>query len=562
MVEAEPDRLSRVLRRIAQKKDTWFAMDDAKKLIYLEGILRHAQNLSFESWGHETAIQNGHMTETTLGKKQAGFDMLSTCSIVLTLIKEHIWFYKSHTQIPKEARPSRNGRHYHLVSPIKFSDQFQPNRTIRAEVWTNDGLDETPKTPGFCLVLGAGNQPFLSFADMMHQLFVQRHCCILKHHPLRSYCDSYFAHLFQDLIRDGFVECVEANLEHTEIIINHSSITHVHMTGGTSTHDAIVWGENPNQQEANKLSHTPILKKPMTSELGCVTPWLICSGARWSEKELWHHAGQLAIAFTHNDSFNCLAAKVVVIDEDWPQADDFINKLRTILQQVERPASYYPGAQSRYDEFLRAYPTDSVEIIQSTETPKSIDVPSLPWTLLHLDSTSSDYALQNEAFAPVLAIYKLHTDNNPEQYLQQATRLANRQIWGSLSCTVLAHPTIRKTNSQAFDQCIHQLRYGTIGVNLWTAQCYAITRTAWGAYPGNRLDNVGSGIGFVNNPFQLERIEKSVVYAPFVDVNQISVNQTGQIPISYEQSQAIVNLLQKPSIGRIAKVIWSQMQQS
>ena len=89
MVETEPDRLSKVLHRITRKKDDWFALEDPIRLRYLEGLLRHAQGLSFESWGHDTAIQNGHLTDTTHGQVQVGFDMLSSCSVILNLIKEH-----------------------------------------------------------------------------------------------------------------------------------------------------------------------------------------------------------------------------------------------------------------------------------------------------------------------------------------------------------------------------------------------------------------------------------------------------------------------------------------
>ena len=39
--------------------------------------------------------------------------------------------------------------------------------------------------------------------------------------------------------------------------------------------------------------------------------------------------------------------------------------------------------------------------------------------------------------------------------------------------------------------------------------------TTWGAYPGNPLTDIGSGIGFVHNSYLFDRPQKSVVYAPF-----------------------------------------------
>lgn len=50
---------------------------------------------------------------------------------------------------------------------------------------------------------------------------------------------------------------------------------------------------------------------PITSELGCVTPWLVVPGP-WSEAEVTHHARQLANAVINNCSCNCLAPKVSV----------------------------------------------------------------------------------------------------------------------------------------------------------------------------------------------------------------------------------------------------------
>lgn len=119
----------------------------------------------------------------------------------------------------------------------------------------------------------------------------------------------------------------------------------VHMTGGTATHDAIVWGGSPEEQAQRRAANDPLLKVPavqrmcvgvewtawdptntktkrqtpparhhprswlyppivlhaplpcqqvpITSELGCVTPWLVVPGP-WSQKEVVHHARALA----------------------------------------------------------------------------------------------------------------------------------------------------------------------------------------------------------------------------------------------------------------------------
>ena len=49
-----------------------------------------------------------------------------------------------------------------------------------------------------------------------------------------------------------------------------------------------------------------------------------------------------------------------------------------------------------------------------------------------------------------------------------------------------------------------------------------------GCLPGQPTGNIGSESAYTI--LQLEQIEKSVVYAPFVDANQIVVSPKGQIP--------------------------------
>lgn len=64
------------------------------------------------------------------------------------------------------------------------------------------------------------------------------------------------------------------------------------MTGGGATHDAILWGTGPEAAE-RRAAGTPLLKVPMSSELGCVTPFIITPGA-WTRKQLELQANHVA----------------------------------------------------------------------------------------------------------------------------------------------------------------------------------------------------------------------------------------------------------------------------
>ncbi|MFE3451867.1 hypothetical protein ACFXJ8_23395 [Nonomuraea sp. NPDC059194] len=62
---------------------------------------------------------------------------------------------------------------------------------------------------------------------------------------------------------------------------------------------------------------------------------------------------------------------------------------------------------------------------------------------------------------------------------------------------------------------VADLRYGTIGVNAWTAVGYLTPRATWGAFPGHTLADVQSGIGVVHNALLLDHTERTVVTGPF-----------------------------------------------
>lgn len=51
--------------------------------------------------------------------------------------------------------------------------------------------------------------------------------------------------------------------------------------------------------------------------------------------------------------------------------------------------------------------------------------------------------LQVEPFAPVLTVVRLPTQG-VTQFLEEAVRFANEDLWGTLSCTLVLHPNTEK----------------------------------------------------------------------------------------------------------------------
>jgi len=102
-------------------------------------------------------------------------------------------------------------------------------------------------------------------------------------------------------------------------------------------------------------------------------------------------------------------------------------------------------------------------------------------------------------------------------FVDAATALCNNVIWGTLSATILVHPTsLRDTSvADAVERAVADLGYGAIGVNVWHALAFAIGTTTWGAYPGHPRTDIQSGTGVVANACMFDRPQKSVVRGPF-----------------------------------------------
>ncbi|PNH06638.1 hypothetical protein TSOC_006986, partial [Tetrabaena socialis] len=133
-----------------------------------------------------------------------------------------------------------------------------------------------------------------------------------------------------------------ANPEETRQLIHHPLVDCVHMTGGTVTHDAIVWGSTPEEQERRRKANDPLLKVPITSELGCVSPFIV-AGWQFTPKELTVQANNLVVAMTSNNGCNCNSAKVLVLPADWPQSAAFLETVRSVLRGTPHDPPYYPG---------------------------------------------------------------------------------------------------------------------------------------------------------------------------------------------------------------------------
>jgi acyl-CoA reductase-like NAD-dependent aldehyde dehydrogenase len=409
------------------------------------------------------------------------------------------------------ARP--DGQKVARVFPATLQDRMMFGGHV-GEVWLEPGKSETqgaayrqPRDKGsVALVLGAGNVSSIGPMDVFYKLFAENEVVVLKMNPVNAWVGPHLESALKALIDLGVLAVVYGGAEVGAHLADHPQIDTLHVTGSDRTYDAIVWGSDVAERDRRKAEGNPKNRRPFTAELGCVTPVLVVPGP-WSESDMEFQSRQVAGMVANNASFNCNAAKVLLLAEGWPQRKTFLSMVDRALAATRSRKAYYPGAEDRYHRFLEHYPAAR----PLGEGAAGV----VPWTVLpDVPAEKGEYALTNEAFCGVLAEVSLDA-TSPEEYLERAVAFANDACWGTLSCTVLVHPSTARDYAAAFDRAIATLRYGGIGVNCWAAIVYGLVSTTWGAFPGHSPEDIQSGTGVVHNTYLFDHPQKSVVRAPF-----------------------------------------------
>ncbi|WNV85246.1 aldehyde dehydrogenase family protein [Umezawaea sp. Da 62-37] len=380
-----------------------------------------------------------------------------------------------------------------------------------AEVWLRPGIDadtarrtaglalrDPERTQGIGVVLGAGNITSIAPLDALYELYANNRVVALKLNPITDPLLPVFTKIFKPLIDLDLLRILTGGAEVGEYLVHHDDVAHVHMTGSAVTHDAVVFGTGDAGRE-RKANGTPLLDKPITSELGGVSPTIVLPGA-WSDADLRFQAEHVATQRLHNGGYNCVATQAVVVSSLWPQKDRFLDELRRAIAAAPDRAAYYPGSDDRVRSALDAHPG-------------SQGLGAHRGRVLVSGIVADSALLRTEYFAPVLGVVELPHDG--AEFVGRAVEFVNGNAAGTLGANLIAHPATIRSLGPVFDSAIEDLRYGTIAVNAWTGVGFLSPYAAWGAFPGNTVDDVQSGIGVVHNGFLLDGVERTVVRGPF-----------------------------------------------
>jgi aldehyde dehydrogenase (NAD(P)+) len=378
---------------------------------------------------------------------------------------------------------------------------------VRAQVWMEPGvtaqtLHDTMGTwyrrpapePRIVLVLGAANITAIPLLDVLSKLVAEGAACILKMHPMIAYLGPVFEEAFAPLVEGEYLRFAYGDAETGKYLCAHPAVDAIHITGSSATYQAIV-----------ALG----LGKPITSELGNVSPTIVLPGP-WSGADLRFHAEHVATSKLHNAGFNCVAAQVLILPQQWEQRQRFLECLHDAFRDAADRAAYYPGARDRSERFAagkggRRYGRSDADFVARA--------------IFDADARDSEQAVfLQEAFCTLLAIVTL--PGELDRYLGDAVAFANQRLWGSLAAHLIVHPATARRHAKALDAAIARLRYGCIGVNAWSGLAFLLPPVPWGAY---RTTHPGSdsGLGVVHNSRLFARSQKAVVHAGFTPFARI-----------------------------------------
>jgi hypothetical protein len=514
-IDATPlDEVDRMLGMLAHGQERWLATDPATRAALLRRCMEATAEVS-EEWGDTACVVKGYES----GSNGHGEEFLGGVLAVMRNLRLFAEALEHHGQPPLPKKWQRpDGQWVAQVFPQSLMDKALFTG-VTCDVWMEPGKLPTQGQlyrkkvageagpGGICVVLGAGNQSSIPPMDVLYKLVVDDEVCILKMNPVNEALGPILEKALRPLVDGGFLRICYGGIEVGKHLTDHPEVHSIHITGSAYAHDAIVWGVGE-EGAANKTAGTPRLDKPITSELGSVSPVLVVPGA-WKAAELDHHARQVASMLAYNCGFNCNGARLIVVAKGWAQREQFFTLVREKLAATPTRKAYYPTAQRTFDGFTEQYP--------EAETLGDHSAPGvLPWTILGtFDADGEEYAFGNEPWAGIFSFVELDA-SDAASFLDRAVPFANDRCWGTLAIQMMVDPRTEKALGERLDQAIADLRYGSIAINCWTGLNYGLVNATWGAFPGHPLDDIQSGQGVVHNGLLLDHPQKSVVKAPFV----------------------------------------------
>lgn len=506
---------------VSAQATSWVQRDVRSRIALLEELRRDTLAVA-EEWTTAAAAAKG----IPRGSGAMGEDWLSGPVLVLRNLR---MLADTLRDVDATGRPQPPDVHVRpdgqvavQVMPTSMMDQllfprFTAEVRLDPSVGLEDALDRMGRIyrpggkdgGGVRLVLGAGNVSSIGPMDVLYALFADDRVVVLKMNPVNEHLGPFIERAFDALVREDLLRVVYGGAAEGAYLTDHDGIDEIHLTGSDKTFEAIVFGRGEEGQR-RLAAGEPRIDKPVTAELGNVSPVIVVPGP-WSDRDLDYQGRNIASMLVNNAGFNCIAARAIVQHRSWAKRPALLDAIRRSLADAAPREPYYPGARDRWEAYVDAHP--------EAERFGPAGGDRVPWTLIpDLDPADDhDLAFRTEAFCGVFSEVGIDAPRSIPDYLEQAVRFCNDELWGTLSASIIVHPRSLKDPAvaAAVERAIDELRYGSVVVNHWSAVAYGMVATPWGAAPGHELTDIQSGIGVVHNSFLLEDVHKTVVRGPF-----------------------------------------------
>lgn len=425
------------------------------------------------------------------------------------------------------------------------------------------------ESTGSSLVLGAGNVSGIPAADMLTKLCVDNRAVLLKMNPVNECVGSVFERAFAPLVENDLLRIISGDAGIGAAAVEDERVDDIHITGSEATHDAIVWGPAGSDREDRKRRDEPVLDKPVGSELGNVTPWIVVPGA-YTKTALNFQAENIVASMTNNAAFNCVATRVIVTWKQWPERERFLQRIENALARVPQRVAYYPGAEQRFEQYSGLTADKAQQLLRNTAcggVSGSQTCPggtttfvagsdqadgTLPWTLIRNVKADEDSPLfASESFVCVCTEVPIDAAS-PEEFLRKATEFCNEKLWGTLAASITVPGRFKRNPAtrDVLDECVDRLRYGVVAQNQWSGVVFALMSPPWGGHPSSTRQDIQSGTGWVHNSFMLTGIEKTVLEAPLVVLPKPVWLASHPAPESVAWS--LCRLFQNPSLWNVS----------
>lgn len=375
----------------------------------------------------------------------------------------------------------------------------------------HDPQDVFGKNGGVAVILGAGN--YDAPIDILTAMFIENCVAVYKVSPLNAPLLPIFANIFGPLLKKKYLVFTKGGPSEAATLLHDPAVTKWFMTGNIRTAYSILYGSMTSPWTGTALGTVPnealesglMLRKPMTIELGNVSPYIVCPG-RWGAGDLRRHARHLAFALLFNGGHICAHPQIVLTCRQWPQREAFLTALRTAIEEAPLHGHFYPDASERFHVFEQKLKKEGVTM----ELWKGGTVGFAS----SLDHPTSTTLTQEETFNLMSGEIALDTPPTLEAFLPKAVEFSNASLAGSLAATIIAKTS--RHEEPLLQRAITDLKYGSVGLNCYGLCTIYFPQLCWGGHPEcTDLGHLGSGIGWFGNCYGYKHPMKSVIRSSF-----------------------------------------------